>query len=251
LETAKLNSKTIVVITAGGGINTTGWLNDVKGLLHSFYLGESAGPALADILFGKINPSGKLPFTMSEHWEDFGSTAHYVSDPGKTNAGRIHIGQGTPSIRRVHPMEYQEGLFIGYRHFERESITPLFPFGFGLSYTTFSFDHLRTKIVKKESHMAEVSLVVKNTGSSPGAEVAQLYIGDEESTLIRPPKELKRFRKVFLEPGESKEILFKLDERAFQYYDPYRGNWRLEPGNFFIMVGNCSQNIMLTDKITL
>ncbi len=251
LETTELNPNTLVVLTAGGGVNTTGWIDKVKGFIHSFYLGETAGNALADILFGTRNPSGKLPFTMSEHWEDFGSTAHYVSDPGKTNAGRIYLGQGNPLIRRVHPMDYQEGIFIGYRHFDRENITPLFPFGFGLSYTNFSFTGLKTEILNEEETMVRGSLSVENTGNTAGAETVQIYVGDDDSTLIRPPKELKGFSKIFLEPGESKTVRFSLNKRAFQYYDPYRGDWRLEPGDFYILVGNSSQNILLTDKITL
>lgn len=251
LECAKLNPNTIVVITAGGGVNTTGWINEVKGFIHSFYLGEAAGPALADILFGRVNPSGKLPFTMSEHWEDFASTAHYVSDPGRTSKGHIYKGQGNPKVRSIRPMEYMERLFIGYRHFEREKIPALFPFGFGLSYTTFSFSDLELRVRKGEEIPATLSLRLTNTGGKPGAEVVQIYVADPVSTLIRPPKELKGFQKVFLKEGESMSLSFDLNKRAFQYYDPYMGKWRLEPGEFQIMAGNSSTNILLSERIEL
>ncbi len=251
LSIASANPNTLVVMTAGGGANTTGWIDRVRAFIHSFYLGETAGPALADILFGKINPSGKLPFTMSEHWEDFGSTAHYVTNPDKTSVRQISMGQGNPYLRRIHDMEYFEGIFVGYRHFERERIPPLFPFGFGMSYTSFSLTGLKVKVETKGDFSCEVSLKVKNTGTRAGAEVVQIYIRDPESDLIRPPKELKAFRKIFLLPGKSEHLTFSLGKRAFQYFDPYRGNWRLEPGEFVIMAGNSSRDIQLKEVIAI
>ena len=251
LETARENPNTVVVLSAGGGVNTTGWIHHVKAFIHSFYLGETAGRALGDIIFGRVNPSGKLPFTMSEHWEDFDSTAYYVAEPDRTNIGRISLGQGHPLIRRIHNMEYQEGIFIGYRHFEREKIPPLFPFGFGLSYTKFSLSGLKVKQNHKGNYSCRVTLGVKNCGEKAGAEVVQIYVRDPESDLIRPPKELKGFQKVFLQPGESRHLEFELNTRAFQYYDPYRGDWRLEPGDFVIMAGNSSRDIQLKETITV
>ncbi len=249
LSIASENPNTVVVMTAGGGVNTTGWIDKVKAFIHSFYLGETGGEALGKILFGRVNPSGKLPFTMSEHWEDFGATAHYVTNPDKTSLRQIVLGQGNPHFRRVRNMEYLEGIFVGYRHFERERIPPLFPFGFGMSYTNFKMSGLKTSVSRVKGFSCEVSLILKNTGPAAGAEVVQIYIRDPKSDLIRPPKELKAFSKVFLQPGESRTVSFSLGKRAFQYYDPYRGDWRLEPGEFIIMAGNSSRDIQLKETI--
>jgi len=250
--TASLNPNTAVILTAGGGANITGWIESVRAMVHTFYLGESAGHAVADLLFGRVNPSGKLPFTMSEHWEDFGSTAFYVNDPDRTSMRRIFIGQGNPSIRKPHPMEYLEGIFVGYRHFDRENIAPQYPFGFGLSYTEFELSGLIVGENEKDPQSrVAVEVTVKNTGMRSGAEVVQIYVRDIESRLERPEKELKGFEKIFLQPGESGIVRFSLDDRAFQYYAPDKPGWCLEPGEFEIQAGFHSRDLRLKQNIRL
>jgi beta-glucosidase len=200
-----------------------------KAIVQAWYAGLEGGNALANILFGKVNPSGKLPMTFPKKLQD--SPAHALGEyPGRDGVVR-----------------YKEGLMVGYRYFDKQKVDPMYPFGFGLSYTTFAFENLKAD---KGEKTVKVTMTVKNTGSVAGAEVVQVYVKDNASSVFRPEKELKGFKKVSLAPGEAKEISFELDETAFQFYDDAQHKWVLEPGVFTIMAGNSSKNVPLNAEVT-
>jgi beta-glucosidase len=228
------NKNVIVVLTAGGNVDMTRWIEDVPALLHAWYPGQEGGGALAQILFGKVSPSGKLPASFERRWEDNASFGSYYPTKGG---------------KRV---EYKEEVFVGYRHFDRAQVKPLFPFGYGLSYTTFQYSDLKvTPLSADLSAPVTVSFNVKNTGSREGAEVAEVYVGDSHASVPRPVKELKGFAKVHLRPGETKRVSVSLDRRAFSFYDVEKNNWKAEPGKFSIVVGSSSEKIELQGEFTL
>ena len=229
---AAVNKNTIVVVTAGGGVDMTPWLDRVPGVLQAWYAGQEGGTALAEILFGATNPSGRLPATFERRAEDNPTFANYYP-PAASNK-----------------VAYKEGVFVGYRGYEKNNVQPQFAFGSGLSYTTFQYDKLSVKPLN-DGQFA-VSFVVKNTGSRAGAEVAQVYVGSNKDAKIpRPLKELKGFEKVFLQAGEAKQVTITLDQRAFSYYDVNAKNWRAEAGNYEILVGRSSAEIVLRGKAAL
>ena len=238
-EMAAANRNTVVVITSGGGVDMGAWGDRVPALVQAWYPGQEGGTALAEILLGDVNPSGRLPVTFERRWEDNPTHDSYYTEPG-TNR-----------------IEYKEGVFVGYRGYEKNNVRPLFPFGHGLSYTTFAYSNLQ--VIAAEPGTAAgaspplfvVSFHVKNTGSREGSEVAQLYVGDSHSKVPRPAKELKGFAKVTLRPGETRRVLVALDRRAFSYYDAAARRWRAEPGDFDILVGRSSEQIELRGKATL
>jgi beta-glucosidase len=229
------NKKTIVTLTAGGGVDTHRWLDSVPVFLHNWYPGEEGGKAIAEILFGDHSPEGHLPFSFAKSWEQNPAHDNYYPAP-------VPEGQ-TPHIK------YVEGVFIGYRYYTSKHIEPLFPFGFGLSYTTFSFSNLT---VSPETASADgpitVSFDVANTGQREGAEVAQLYVGDPSAKVERPVKELKGYEKVRLEPGRSQHVTLALDRRSLAYWDTTSNNWRVDPGKFVVYVGDSSENTPLTQS---
>jgi beta-glucosidase len=233
-EIKRTGKSFIVVLNAGGNVDMHGWLNDAKALVHAWYPGGEGNIALAEILLGITNPSGKLPVSFEKRWEDNATYKSYYDDD---------------EDKRV---KYTEGVFLGYRHFDKNNIEPQFPFGFGLSYTTFEYSNL---VVSKDRFSATepvvVKLTVKNTGKVDGAEVVQLYVGDPVSSFPRPVKELKAFDKIALKAGESREIKLTLRSDAFQYFNPDKMKWIIEPGDFDILIGSSSQDIRLKKKITL
>ena len=235
-QVASVNKNTIVVISAGGNVDMTRWLDAVPVILHTWYPGQEGGRALAQILFGDYSPSGKLPASFERHWED-NATFHSYYPEDQDNDKRVR---------------YSEGVFVGYRHFDRSSVKPLFPFGYGLSYTTFGYSKL--SVTPRYGNLSEpvtVSFDVTNTGRKPGAEIAQLYVGDGHSAVPRPVKELKGFAKVRLNPGETMRVSLTLDRRAFSYYDVDKKDWHAEPGAFTILVGSSSAKIELEGLFTL
>jgi beta-glucosidase len=234
-EMASLNKSTIVAVTSGGSVDAAKWLDQVPALIEMWYPGEQGGTALAEILFGAVSPSGHLPVTFEKRLEDNPCVDSYY--PG-------------PDDDRV---VYREGVFTGYRGFEHNRIRPLFPFGYGLSYTTFAYQNLTVKDVSESAATPrfEVSFDVTNTGSRAGAAVAQLYIADGHSSVPRPPKELKGFSKVNLAPGETRHIVLPLDLRSLAYYDVSGKQWRAEAGTFQVLVGQSSQEIELTQPLVL
>jgi len=235
---AAANKNTIVVITSGGNVDMTGWLDRVPALIEAWYPGQEGGTALAEVLFGDVNPSGRLPVTFERRWEDNPVSNRYYPAPG------------------TNKVEYKEGVFVGYRGYEKNNIKPQFPFGYGLSYTNFSYGNLSvqqgiTKGGSPEFWWAEVSFDVTNNGNRPGSEVAQVYVGDSHSKVPRPLKELQGFAKVDLKPGDTKRVKVMLSARSLSYYDVNTKKWRAEPGDFDVLVGPSSAQIELRGKITL
>ncbi|HEY3311365.1 MAG TPA: glycoside hydrolase family 3 C-terminal domain-containing protein [Anaerolineales bacterium] len=222
---AAVNPNTVVVLNAGSPLEMP-WIDEVAGVLQLWYDSQEQGNALADVLFGDISPSGKLPTTFPLRLQDNPS---YLNFPGEN--GKVFYG---------------EGLFVGYRYYEKKQIAPLFPFGHGLSYTTFEYRHLRVpKSFNLETGLV-ASVDIKNSGEVSGKEIVQLYVRDVRSSLIRPEKELKAFVKVDLKPGETRTVEFLLDQEAFWFYNPLAGGWVTEPGEFEILVGASSQDIRLS-----
>jgi beta-glucosidase len=226
---AAANPHTVVVLNCGSPV-TMPWLDQVAALVLAYYPGQEGGNALANILLGEVNPSGKLSVTYPKRYEDNPTTINY------------------PGTKEVH---YGEGIFVGYRYYDQKGVEPLFPFGFGLSYTTFEYSALRLPDKVKAGEPVKVSVTVKNSGDRAGREVVQLYVADKAASLARPPKELKGFKKVFLKPGESTTVDFVLDQRALSFYDPYRKGWVAEPGEFEVLVGSSSRDIRAQGTFTL
>ena len=233
-EVLKATKNVVVVLNAGGNVDMNGWLPQTKALIHAWYPGQEGNLAVAEILFGITNPSGKLPVSFEKRWEDNATYKSYYDDDGDKH------------------VMFSEGIFLGYRHFDKENIEPLFPFGFGLSYTTFEYSNIQiAKDQYKSSEPVSITLTVKNTGMVDGAEVVELYVNDPVSSLPRPPKELKAFSKVYLKAGESKEVKFTLNENAFHFYNPEKKRWVVEPGDFNILIGSSSRDIRLQKKIQI
>lgn len=226
------NPRTIVVLLGGSPMELGPWLAQVPAVLLAWYPGMEGGNALARVLFGDVNPSGKLPFTFPRRLAD--SPAHALNAyPGK---------EGT--------VRYEEGLLVGYRWFDTKKIEPLFPFGYGLSYTKFEYANLKlVKAAGTNGAVARVEFDLKNTGNRPGAEVVQVYVHQNQPSLPRPYKELKGFRKLFLKPGETQQISIPLDAGAFAFYDPARGGWVVEKGGYTVLVGSSSQDIRLQGEL--
>ena len=231
---AAANPRTIVVATGGGAFETSGWVNRVPAMLQAWYLADKGGKAIAEILFGRLNPSGKLPVTFAKRWEDNPAAPYFQADWSKTG---------------MKPVDYREGIFVGYRGFERSGVEPLFPFGHGLSYTKFEYRNL--KIQSDGNDAVTVTCDIANTGSRGGAEVAQLYLGDRHAPVPRPPKELKGFSRIELQPGEVKPIRFQLGRRDFSYYDVTAKAWTASPGSFEISLGGSSRDIRLHGQYEL
>jgi beta-glucosidase len=235
-QISAVNKNTIVVLTAGGNVDMTQWIDNVPAVLHAWYPGQEGGTALAQIIFGDYSPSGKLPASFE------------------------HRSQDNPTFHSYHPekggkrVQYSEGVFLGYRHFDRADAEtkPLFAFGYGLSYTTFGYSQLEvTPLRGNLREPVSVSFDVKNTGNRAAAEVAELYVGDSHASVPRPVKELKAFAKVNLKPGEIKRVTLTLDGRSFSFYDVKKKDWSAEPGDFTILVGGSSDNIQLRSKFIL
>jgi beta-glucosidase len=226
------NKNTIVVLTTGSPVLMDKWIDKVDGIIEAWFAGEQAGNAIADVLLGNYNPSGKLPITFPKRWEDCSAFGTYHTKDSVT--------------------EYSDGIFVGYRHFDKNNIEPLFPFGFGLSYTSFTYENLKinSKILQSSDEL-KFTVDIKNTGNVNGAEIAQVYLSDLKSSVERPVKELKAFKKVFLREGESKTLEFSLDKSSLSFFDPEIKNWRAERGEFEILVGSSSKDIRLREKFTL
>ena len=219
----------LVYVNISGNAVAMPWADKVPAIVQGWFIGSEAGEALASVLAGDVNPSGKLPFTWYARLEDCGAHAT-GSYPGTWREGHQIIDE-----------TYKEDLFVGYRWTDKQQINPLFPFGYGLSYTTFQVSNLRAD--KKEmtaDDQLTITADVKNVGSLAGAEVLQLYISDTQSSLPRPVKELKGFKKVYLEPGETQQVSFIIDRSALSFYDEKTGAWTAEPGEFVAMVNNSS-----------
>jgi len=228
-EVLKVNKNVIVVLVSGSPVDMTLWVDQVPAIVQGWYAGSEAGNVFADVLFGNVNPSGKLPFTFPKKLED--SPAHKLGEyPGEDLI-----------------VNYNEGIFVGYRYFDTYNVEPQFAFGHGLSYTKFNFSNilLNKETLTKDDNL-EVKLTLKNTGNRRGGEVVQLYIEDVEVSVDRPKKELKAYQKIFLEPGEEKEVIFLVDEEMLSFYDTEKSDFIAEPGNFIIHIGSASDDIRLS-----
>ncbi|HZP06745.1 MAG TPA: glycoside hydrolase family 3 C-terminal domain-containing protein [Terracidiphilus sp.] len=229
---ARANSKTVVVVKTGSAILMP-WIDDVPAVLEAWYPGEEDGSAVASVLVGDADPSGKLPLSFPRS-VDQTLAAHPDQYPGVD--GTVH---------------YSEGLDVGYRGYTAYNVKPLFPFGFGLSYTQFSFSSLKV-VQQSGSSNATASFTVTNTGQRAGAEIAQLYVGFPQiAEGNEPPIQLKGFRKITLNPGESKTVELKLDQRAFSYWSEKAHAWQVAPGEFQILVGDSSANTPLKGTVTI
>ncbi|MCL1653722.1 Thermostable beta-glucosidase B [Elizabethkingia miricola] len=244
---AKANKNLAVVLVSGNAVAMP-WVKEVPAIVQGWYLGSEAGNALAAVLAGDANPSGKLPFTFPVKLED--NAAHQMGEyPG--NKEELAAGKGKDQKNPIN-ITYNEGIFVGYRWHDTKNIKPLFSFGHGLSYTTFEYGKVRadkTQMVQDGKITFTVS--IKNTGKREGAEVAQLYISDLKSSVPRPAKELKGFEKINLKPGEQKEVSFTIDKSALSFFDAATHQWVAEPGEFEALVGASSSDIKTKVKFTL
>ncbi|MGN1417719.1 MAG: glycoside hydrolase family 3 C-terminal domain-containing protein [Acutalibacteraceae bacterium] len=230
-EVAKANPNTVVVL-AGGSVVRMPWINEVKGLLNSGLGGQASGKAVAKILTGAVNPSGKTTETYPLCESDNPTYGNYPGGPVTS--------------------EHRESVYIGYRYYDTAKKEVLFPFGFGLSYTQFKYSAMRvSKKNIKDTDKVTVSFKIKNVGSVAGAEVAQLYVADKKSTIFRPEKELKAFTKVYLEPGEETSVKFTLSKRAFAFFNVNTHDWCVESGEFEILVGASSRDIKLKSAVNV
>lgn len=228
-KVAEVQPNVVVVLHNGSPVEMP-WLPKVKGVLEAYLGGQAVGGAEYDILFGKVNPSAKLPETFPIQLEDNPS---YLNFPGEGDT-----------------VEYREGIFVGYRYYDKKKMNVLFPFGHGLSYTEFAYSNLKLSAESiKDTDELTVSVDVTNTGTREGKEVVQLYVSDKESFVIRPVKELKGFEKVSLMPGETKTVTFTLSKRSFAYYNTQIHDWHVESGSFTIMIGKSSRDIVVTADV--
>ena len=229
----KANPKTVVVLMGGGPIDMNSWIAQTPAILQAWYPGMEAGNALAKILFGEVNPSGKLPMTFPKKLEDNPS---YV------------LGEYPGDTAKTLQVNYFDDIYVGYRYYDTYKVKPQFAFGHGLSYTSFQYSDLKLTGSGKK---ASASFTVKNTGKTAGAEIAQLYVHQQKSMLPRPEKELKGFEKIELAAGEQKTISINLNEDAFRYFNDAKNEWVMDPGAFDILVGSASDAVKLKATINL
>ena len=242
------NPNTIVIVTSGSGIKMTDWNNQARAILYAWYGGQIGNKALAEIIAGKTNPSGKLPITIEKDFKD--SPGYGYIPAGES----LYSGWGDKK-EKEHPVfdvNYKEGIFIGYRWYEEKKIEPLYPFGHGLSYTSFEYSNLTvSKDRFSENDTITIMFSVKNIGNMKGAEIAQLYVQDVQSSVPRPVKELKGFKKVEMEPGESATVVLLLTKQDFSFWNPETKGWYAEKGAFVIHIGSSSRDIKLKKELEL
>ncbi|HVN15580.1 MAG TPA: glycoside hydrolase family 3 C-terminal domain-containing protein [Anaerolineales bacterium] len=229
---AKVQPNTVVILNNGAPVAMSAWIDDVAAVLEGWMMGQAGGAAVADVLFGKVNPSGKLAETFPIKLSD---TPPFINWPG--GAGKVYYG---------------EGLFIGYRYYDARQVPVQFPFGYGLSYTAFAYSNSRASAKTfKDTDGVTITVDVTNTGKVAGKETVQVYVHDQKSELVRPEKELKGFAKVELQPGETKSVSVKLDFRSFAYYHPSYKQWITEDGDFDILIAASATDIRQTLTVAL
>ena len=233
-EVVAANPNTIVVVTAGGSVDVTPWVDKVRALVSTWYPGQEGGTALAEALLGDTNPSGRLPISWDRTLEESESASnYYYNDP--RNAARI---------------VYKEGVFVGYRGYQKKNVKPQFPFGYGLSYTSFEYGNLKVSAGSGKA-LYTVSFDVKNTGSRKGADVAQIYVAPGKTKVPRPVRELKGFARVELAPGESRTVSVPLDSRSFAYFDVANKRWQADAGRYAVELGRSVEDIKAKAEVTL
>jgi len=247
---AAANPRTIVTLSSGGAVDTRRWLDRVPVFLHTWYPGQEGGTAVASVLFGKQNPEGKLPVSFDRDWDLNPARQHYYPVAG-ANTTLHTVGDGSLRDYTIEHINYGDKLMVGYRYWTTTGKHPLYPFGYGLSYTTFGFANLKAPSTASSGSTIEVSFDVTNTGKLAGAEVAQLYVSDPSAKVQRPERELKGFEKIRLAPGETKHVTLNLDARAFSYWNDTTHKWAIDPGKFVILVGDSSENTPLHADLTL
>jgi len=227
-KVAEVNPNVVVVLTTGAPVVMDKWISKVSGLVEMWFAGTEGGSAIADVLLGNYNPSGKLPVTFPKRWEDCSAYLTYKTFPARTY--------------------YADDIYVGYRHFDTKNIEPLFPFGFGLSYSSFEYSNLS---VNESENSFEVSFDLKNSGSVNGAEVAQLYVSEKNPKIDRPTKELKAFKKIELKAGETKSITLTVDKKALSYFDGKSHDWKLDAGDYELLIGASSRDIKLKQVVAI
>jgi beta-glucosidase len=244
---SQLNDNVVAVLSIGGGAEMASWMDKVEAVVFAWYPGTYGSTALAKMLFGEINPSGKLPISIEKSPKD----AHYYGNylPEETLLPRSFMGWDD-SEKDVFDINYAEGIYTGYRWYDTKAIEPLFPFGYGLSYTTFEYSGLSVENKLDEKGTVKVNLRIKNTGKVRGAEVVQLYVHDTESSVDRPLKELKGFKRVDLEPGKETPVEITLSKEAFMFWDEKSKGWKIEKGDFELLIGSSSRDIRLKETLT-
>jgi beta-glucosidase len=225
---ASVNKNTVVVLTTGSPVSMTEWIENVSAVVETWFGGDEIGNAIVDVLTGKYNPSGKLPITFPQKWEDCSAFNSYHK-------------KDSVSV-------YSDGIFVGYRHFDKANIEPLFPFGYGLSYTKFNYSNIT---VNSFGDKFVIHFNIMNMGKVKGVEIPQLYIHDLSPVIEKAPKELKRFDRVELNPGEVKKIKFELSKNDFKYFDPSSHAWNVSLGTYELLIGSSSRDIKLKDKIII
>ena len=245
-QASLLNNRTAVVLHAGGAVEMDSWIHLPQAVLHAWYLGETSAQAIADVLLGKVNPSGKLHVSIAKALADHESMRGYPPDYASVSLARIQGGQGDPSKRTVEDMVYREGLMVGYRQFDTVGPEPLFPFGFGLSYTRFGYRDLE---MVRDGGEWVVSCSIENCGDMGGAEVVQLYVRPSRYGREHPYQQLRGFEKAFLEVGGSTRIVFTLGERDFSEYSVALGTWIVREGAYCVAVGSSSRDIRLQGRL--
>ncbi|MEE0235757.1 MAG: glycoside hydrolase family 3 C-terminal domain-containing protein, partial [Bacteroidales bacterium] len=234
---AEHNDNVIVVIYSGGAVDMRRWHDKVEAVLMGWYPGQEGGLAIARMLAGEMSPSGRLPISIEASPEDNPAYDNYYVEEPMTKRGHSTLN-----------VTYGEGIFVGYRGYEKNGVSPLYPFGYGLTYTSFEYSDL---MVSEKGDGVDVTLTVTNTGNFDAAEVVQIYVGEDNPCVARPAKELKGYDKVFIPKGESAVVNVRLPESAFAFYDVDIHDWRINPGTFTIMVGASSQDIKLKEHIIL
>jgi beta-glucosidase len=234
-EVAAVNPNTIVVITAGGSVDVAPWVDKVRALMTVWYPGQEGGTALAEALLGEVNPSGRLPISWDRKLEESTSAAnYYYNDPANPNR-----------------IVYREGVFVGYRGYQKNNVKPQFPFGYGLSYTSFEYSNLEVSQGNSKKAQYNVTFDVKNTGSRKGADVAQIYVAPGKTRVPRPVRELKGFARVELAPGEGRTMSVALDGRSFAYFDVANERWQADAGRYSVELGRSSEDIRAKVDVTL
>ncbi len=248
---ASANPKTIVTLTGGVGTDTRRWIDKVPAVLQVYYPGQEGGTAIAEVLFGRHNPEGKLPVTFDRDWDESASRAFYYPAPHADSVLHSTEPDGRAIDYTIPHVRYGDKLMVGYRYWTTNGKHPLYPFGYGLSYTSFRFSNLKLPAEAVAGATVHVEFDVTNIGGVAGAEVAQVYVSDPSATHDRPERELKGFQKVRLAPDETKRVRLELDARSFSYWDDSAHHWRIDAGRFVVRVGDSSEGTPLEGELTL